>query len=65
MLGFEEGKPEVVGGDALEIDNSRMYKGASDQRTNQEPQGTSFLPRALESSQGQQDNEPTATRAKT
>ena len=59
MLGVEEGKPEVVGGDALEIDNSRMYRGASDQRTNQEPQGTRLRPRGLESSQGQQNNEPT------
>ena len=35
MLGFEEGELEVVAGNALEIDKSRMYKGTSDQRKKQ------------------------------
>ena len=62
MLGFEDGELEVVAGNALEIDKSRMYKGVSDQRTKQKktvPQGMRLLSRALESSQGQQNNEPT------
>ena len=55
MLGFEDGELQVVAGNALEIDKSRMYKGASDQRTKQKktvPQGMRLRSRALESSQG-------------
>ena len=62
MLRFEEGELEVVAGNALEIDKSRMYKGASDQRKERKKtvaQGMRLFSRALESSQGQQNNEPT------
>ena len=68
MLGFEEGELEVVAGTALEIDKSRMYQGTSDQREkagkNKKQkktvaQGMTLFSRALESSQGQQNNEPT------
>ena len=55
MLGFEEGELEVVAGNALEIDKSRMYKGASDQRKELKKtvaQGMRLFSRALESSQG-------------
>ena len=67
-MGFEEGELEVVAGNALEIDKSRMYKGTSDQRKKQKKkkkkekklaQGMRLFSRALESSQGQQNNEPT------
>ena len=55
VLGFEEGELEVVAGNALEIDKSRMYKGASDQRKELKKtvaQGMRLFSRALESSQG-------------
>ena len=35
VLGFKEVELGVVGGVAVEIDNSGMCKGASDQRTKQ------------------------------
>ena len=61
MLGFEEGELEVVAGNALEIDKSRMYKGASDQR--KELKKTSPGHEALLQSSGvftrSQNNEPT------
>lgn len=31
-LGFEESELEVVGGDVLEFDSSRKFKGVSDRR---------------------------------
>ena len=61
VLGFEEGELEVVAGNALEIDKSRMYKGASDQR--KELKKTSPGHEALLQSSGvftrSQNNEPT------
>lgn len=68
VLGFKEVELEVVGGVAVEIDKSRMCKGASDQRTKQKKAVSQLmrllLTRDRESSQSQQNNQHTCHRAK-